>query len=163
MNFQKWRTIPISLFPGLLLQRSKWSYWCAGAQPALHFGGGKFSRNVIRWRHRAYSTVVQLFRKRSHIIIMYFYPQTRSPQYKDKHSAQCWSIKTDKTEWFTTALEAESPMSSEISDFTPYAHACTEQHSTYTIRWENLWLGFRIWCLAQCVELVFMLQLEKEK
>jgi len=28
-----------------------------------------------------------------------------------------------KTERFTTALEAESPVSSEISDFTPYAHA----------------------------------------
>jgi len=51
----------------------------AGTQRALHFGGGQFSWNVIRWRHRAYSTVVQLFRKRSHIIIMYFCPQTRSP------------------------------------------------------------------------------------
>ena len=37
-----------------------------GAQPALHFvGGGQFSWNFIRWRHSAYSTVVQLFRKRS--------------------------------------------------------------------------------------------------
>jgi len=36
---------------------------------------------------------------------------------------QPWLIKTDKTERFTTALEAESPVSSEISDFTPYAHA----------------------------------------
>jgi len=31
--------------------------------------------------------------------------------------------KTDKTERFATALEAESPVLSEISDFTPYAHA----------------------------------------
>jgi len=35
----------------------------SGTQPALHFGGGIF--NFIRWRHRANSTVVQLFRKRS--------------------------------------------------------------------------------------------------
>jgi len=35
-----------------------------GAQPALHFGGGQFTWNFIRWRHRAYSTVVQIFRKR---------------------------------------------------------------------------------------------------
>jgi len=35
--------------------------------------------SFIRWRHRAYSTVVQLFRKPSHIIIMYFCPQTRTP------------------------------------------------------------------------------------
>jgi len=33
-----------------------------------------------------YSTMVQLFRKRSHIIIiMYFCPQTRSPQYTNTH------------------------------------------------------------------------------
>jgi len=82
-------------------------------------GGGQFSWNFIRWRHRAYSTVVQIFRKRSHIIIMYFCPQTRSPQYKHTHSAQRWLIKTNKTERFTTALEAESPVSSKISDFTP--------------------------------------------
>ena len=38
-----------------------------GAQPALHFGGGEFSWNFIRWRHHAYSTVVQLVRKWSQI------------------------------------------------------------------------------------------------
>ena len=32
-------------------------------------------------------------------------------------------MKTDKTERFTTVLEAEPPVSSEISDFTSYAHA----------------------------------------
>jgi len=37
----------------------------AGAQPALNFGGGQLSWNFIRWRYRAYSTVVELFRKRS--------------------------------------------------------------------------------------------------
>jgi len=29
----------------------------------------------------------------------------------------------NKKQRFTTALEAESPVSSKISDFTPYAHA----------------------------------------
>jgi len=43
------------------------------------FRGGQFSQNFIRWHQCAYSTVVQLLRKRSHIIIMYFCPQTRSP------------------------------------------------------------------------------------
>ena len=61
--------------------------------------------------------------------------QTRSPQYKDKHSVQRWLIKTDKTERFTTALEAESPVSSEISDLRNFwLHAicsCTEQHPRY--------------------------------
>jgi len=47
---------------------------------------------------------------------MYFYSQTRCPQFKHTHSAQRWLIKTDKTERFATALEAESPVSSEISD-----------------------------------------------
>jgi len=49
----------------------------AGAQPALHFGGGgNFHEisfdDVIVWYNL-------LFRKRSHIIIVYFCPQTRSP------------------------------------------------------------------------------------
>jgi len=47
-------------------------------------------------------------------------------------SAQRWLIKTDNTERFTTALEAESPVSSEISGFTPYAHAQSNiQHIKY--------------------------------
>ena len=33
----------------------------------LFISGGKFSINFIRWRHHAFSTVVQLFRKRSQI------------------------------------------------------------------------------------------------
>ena len=45
---------------------------------------------------------------------------TKSIIYKHTHSAQRWLI---TTEHFTTALEAESPVSSKISDFTPYAHA----------------------------------------
>ena len=40
--------------------------------------------------------------------------------------------------------------------------ACTEQHSTYEINWENWWLGLRVWCLGKCVGLGFVLQLEKE-
>jgi len=40
--------------------------------------------------------------------------------------------KTDKILRFTTALEAESPVSSEISDFTPYAHEQSNiQHIKY--------------------------------
>jgi len=42
---------------------------------------------------------------------------TKSMLYKHP---QRWLIKTER---FTTALEAESPVSSEISDFTPYTHA----------------------------------------
>ena len=85
-----------------------------------------------------------------------FLPQTWCPQQKHTHSAQRWLI---KTECFTTALEAESP----VSNFWLHAIcACTEQHSEYRIRWENGWLGLRIWCLGKCVGLGFMLQLEKE-
>jgi len=41
-------------------------------------------------------------------------------------------MKTDKTERFTTALEAEWPVSSEISNFTPYAFAQSNiQHIKY--------------------------------
>jgi len=45
---------------------------------------------------------------------------TKSLVYKHTHSALRWLIKTEP---FTTVLEAESPVSSEISDFVPYAHA----------------------------------------
>jgi len=41
-------------------------------------------------------------------------------------------MKRDKTERFTTALEAESTVSSEISDFTPYMHSQSNiQHIKY--------------------------------
>jgi len=44
-------------------------YLRTGAQGRnqLFISGGQFSWNFIRWRHEAYSTVVQLFRKRSQI------------------------------------------------------------------------------------------------
>ena len=55
--------------------------------------------------------------------IMYFCPQTQSPQHKHTLSAQRLLKQADKAERFTTGLEAESPVTSDISDFTPYAHA----------------------------------------
>jgi len=61
--------------------------------------------------------VVQRFRKRYNVFLP---ADPNSIVYKHTHSAQRWLIKTAR---FTTALEAESPVSSEISDFTPYAHA----------------------------------------
>jgi len=55
---------------------------------------------------------------------------TKSIVYKHTHSAQRWLIKTER---FTTALEAESPVSSEISLFTPYTHAQRNiLHITYS-------------------------------
>ena len=60
---------------------------------------------------------------------------TKSIVYKHTHSAQRWLIKTDH---FTTALEAESPLSSKISDFTPYAHAQSNfLHIKYTEKTDN--------------------------
>ena len=55
--------------------------------------------------------------------MMCFGPHTRSPQRKHTLSAQRWLKQADKVERFATGLEAESPVTSEISDFTPYAHA----------------------------------------
>jgi len=76
---------------------------------------------------------------------MYFCSQTRSPQYKHTHSAQRWLIKTHKTERFTTALEAESAVSSEISNFTPCDHAQSNiQHIKYAEKTDDLGLGFGV-------------------
>jgi len=43
-------------------------YWLDKGRKQLFIsGGGQFSWTFIRWRHRAYSTVIQLLRKRSQI------------------------------------------------------------------------------------------------
>jgi len=61
-----------------------------------------------------------------------FFPADTKSIVQTHTFAQRWLIKTDKTERFATALEAESPVSSEISDFTPYAHAQRNiQHIKY--------------------------------
>jgi len=50
-----------------------------------------------------------------------------------------------KTECFTTALEAELPVSSEISDFTPYAHAQSNiLHIKYAEKTDESGLGFGV-------------------
>ena len=82
----------------------------------------------------------------------------KSIVYKHTYSAQRWLMKT------TFYNSVEGWITSVKRNFWLHAPcACTEQHSTYKIRWENWWLGLRIWCLGKCVGLGFMLQLEKEK
>ena len=64
---------------------------------------------------------------------------TKSIVYKHTHSAQGWLIKSER---FTTALEAESEVSSEISDFTPYAHAQSNfLHIKYAEKTDGQGLG----------------------
>jgi len=70
---------------------------------------------------------------------------TKSIVYKHTHSAQRWLIKTER---FTTALEAESPVSSEISDFTPYAHAQSQNR-----RQEVFTRGVQGLCLFRGVDI----------
>ena len=73
---------------------------------------------------------------------MYFCLQTRSPQYTNTHSAQRWLM---KTECFTTALEAELPVSSDKSDFTPYAYAQSNiLHIKYAEKTDESGLGFGV-------------------
>ena len=54
--------------------------WMPGATSSS-FREGQFSRSFIRWRHRAYSTVVQLCRKRLQIVIFATFPKTRIFQF----------------------------------------------------------------------------------
>jgi len=62
---------------------------------------------------------------------------TKSIVYKHTHSAQRWLINTEN---FTIALEAESRVSSEISDFTPYAHAQSNiLHVKYAEKTDDYW------------------------
>jgi len=54
-------------------------------------------------------------------------------------------------------LEAESPVSSEISGFTPYAHVQSNiQHIKYAEKTDD-------WRLGKCVGLGFRLRSEEEK
>ena len=62
--------IDISPFKTDVLKQPK-----PGAQAALHFGGWQFSWTFIRWRHRVYSIVVQIFRKRSQITLFATFPK----------------------------------------------------------------------------------------
>jgi len=50
-----------------------------------------------------------------------------------------------KTECFTTALEAELPVSSDKSDFTPYAYAQSNiLHIKYAEKTDESGLGFGV-------------------
>ena len=128
-------------------------YFTAGAQPALHFGGGNFHEisfdDVI--------VLIQPWYNFSQTVTynnnVFLSADTNSIAYKHTHSAQRWLIKNSVGGWITSVKR----------NFWLHAIcACTEQHSTYKIRWENWWLGLRVWCLGKCAGLGFMLQLEKE-
>ena len=103
-------------------------------QPDFDFGGGNFfmkfhsiTSSCLFNRGTTFSQTVTCNDN------VFLHADTKSIVYKHTHSAQRWTTqKTDKTERFTTALEAESPVSSENSDFTPYAHAQSNiQHIKY--------------------------------
>jgi len=99
------------------------------------------------------TTFLQTVTYNNHIFLP---ANTKSLIYKHTHSALRWLIQTEP---FTTALEAESPASSEISDFMPYAHALSNILHINALRK----LMIRVWCFGKFVGLGFMLQLEKEK
>jgi len=74
--------------------------WHQGGNQLFISGGGQlFSWNFIRWRHRAYSTVVQLFRKQSLIIPLYgakdFCPN--SLKHARKKTPKMWPLNKNKS------------------------------------------------------------------
>ena len=107
-------------------------WYSTGGQLALHFGKGNFheiSFDDVMCLFNRGTTFSQTVTYNNNVFLP---ADSKSIVYKHTHSAQRWLIKTDKTERFTTALEAESPVSSEISDFTPYVHAQSNiQHIKY--------------------------------
>ena len=67
---------------------------------------------------------------------------TKSVAYKHAHSAQRWLIKKQRS---TTALEAESPVSSKIFDFTPYAYAQSNiLHVKYAEKTDDWGIGLGV-------------------
>jgi len=56
-----------------------------------------------------------------------------------------------KKRWISEAVSSEISAS---RNFRLHAMcACKEQFSTYQTRWENWWLGLKVWCLGKCVAL----------
>jgi len=112
--------------------------WLMRGHNQLFISGGTIFTKFHSITSSCLLTVVELFRKRSHVIIMYFCPQIRSPKYKHTHSAQRWFNKNGQNKTFCNSVGAESPVSSEISHLRNFCiHArcvCAEQHSTYQIR-----------------------------
>jgi len=75
-----------------------------------------------------------------------FLPADTKAIVQRQQSTKRWLMKTDKTERFTTAVEVESLVSIEISDFTPYARAQSNiQHIKYTEKTNDKGLGFGVY------------------
>jgi len=91
-----------------------------GAQPALHFGGAIFMKFHSMTSSCLFNRGTTLSQTVTYNNNVFLPADTKSIVYKHTHSVQRWLVKTER---FTIALEAESAVSSEISDFTPYAHA----------------------------------------
>ena len=135
----------------------------AGAQPALHFGGGGaiftkfhlmtssclFNRATTFSQTVTYNNNVFLSADTKSIVQTHTFCTTLVDKNKQNrtfyNSVGGWITGVKRNFWLHSIC------------------ACTEQHSTYQIHWENWWLGLRIWCLGKCVGLGFILQLEKEK
>jgi len=83
----------------------------AGAQPALHFGGRKFLEISFDDAIVLIQPWYNFFANGHNVFLP---ADTKSVVYKHTHAAQRWLIKTKQR--FTTALEAKSLVSSEISD-----------------------------------------------
>ena len=96
------------------------THYRPGAQPALHFEGVIFMKShsmTSSYLSNCGTTFSQTVTYNNNVFLP---ADTKSMVYKHPHSAQRWLIKTER---FTTALEGESPVSSEISDITSYTHA----------------------------------------
>jgi len=92
------------------------------------------------------------FRKRSHIIINVFLP-TDTKSIIQRHTF-CTTLLTKTRQNRTFYNSVGGRITGVKRNFSLHAICVfTEQHSTYQIRWENWWLGHRIWCLGKCVGL----------
>jgi len=130
----------------------------SGAQPALYFGGEIFMKfhsmtsSCLFNRGTTFSqtvtnnnTVFLLADTKSTVQRHTFWKTLVNKKRQNRtfyNSVGGWITGVTRNFWLAKFLTSRHVRMPEL-------------HSTYQIRWENWWLGLRIWCLAKCGGLGF--------
>jgi len=116
----------------------------SGAQPALHsVGGAIFMRFCSMTSSRLFNRGTNFSQTVTYNNNVFLPPDTKSIVYKHTF---CTTL-VNKNRTFYNGVG--SRITSFKRNFWLHAIcACTEQHFTCKMRWENWWLGLRVWCLG---------------
>jgi len=112
----------------------------SGAQPALHSGGAILMKSHSMTSSCLSKRGTTFSQKVTYNNNVFLPADTKSIVYKHTYAAQRWLIKT------TFYNSVRVWITSVKRNFWLHAiRACTEQHSTYQMHWENWWLRVRVY------------------